>query len=308
MKKILIVFLNISLIIACQKKTSGPAPTVNAPLQKEDFIAVGDILVANAGTDSLLHFDSHGIFKGTLYSTVTSSGESLVGISYNAETEEIIVVVDGSDRVMAIDVKDGNTRTFISNVNLNGNLKNAAQLESGDFLFVESNNVERFNSNGFRITSSGWPKALQTNGSDISALPGGGFVHCSTGSDVVRTYDNDGVQIATASSGIAGTTDVIGCEVDSAGYIYVLYSGTTDTLRKYSPDLGSIIWSYSDTAILSSPTDLAIRSSGEILVLDSTYNYVIEIATDGNFHQILQGTDVDIDDILSTPQSIFIRH
>jgi hypothetical protein len=297
----LLIYLVFLIFTGCVKPEEEAAQTSDSAL-----IESGDILISNTGSDSLLLFKSTGKFVKALYETLTSNGEAITGIAYNSISNEIMVLVDGADRIMAVDTVTGTTRTLVQNTGLSGNLKGITQLEGGDILVVETSAIERFTYNGIRVTTGGWPKTLQTTSSDINALPGGGFVLCSTGADVVRTYDSTGTQIATVASGIAATTDAISCVPDSDGNIYVAFSGTTDTIRKYSPDLSTIAWSFSNTGILGAPTALSLRPDGHILVTDSVFNYVVELTNDGEFSQILSGTSVDIDDVLSTPAYLFV--
>lgn len=300
---VLIITLVCALGLGCQpKKLTDTAD--------DGEIQSGDIIVSNAGADTVLLFDSAGKFKSVIYEISTADGEALTGITENIVTGEILIAIDGTpDRVVAVKKSDLTARDFIKNAtNFTGTIKGIAYLTSGDTLAVETSNVEKFDSLGYRVTTGSWPKALQTTGSGLDAISGGGFVHCSTGSDVVRTYDATGAQVATVSSGITGTTDASDCKTAPDGGIVAAWSGTTDTIRKYSADLGTTVWSYSNLTILSTPAGVAVRSNGNVLALDSVLNHVVEISFDGStaVGSILRGPNVDIDNMLSTPQFIWV--
>lgn len=277
--------------------------------EDSNLIQSGDILISNGGTDSVLLFDSTGTFKDVIFDITAVNGEAIYAISENTITDEILVAVDGTpDRIMAIKKSDLSTREFIRDTNLTGNIRGMTYLTSGDTLVVETSNVEKFDSMGYRVTTGSWPKALQTTATGLGALAGGGFIHCSTGSDVVRTYDASGVQVATAASGIAATTDVTDCKVAPDGSIVVAFAGTTDTIRNYSSDLATINWDYSSLSVLSSPTGVAVKSDGAVLALDSVLNHLIEIKFDGTtaVGAVVGGHSADINNMMSSPQAIWV--
>lgn len=298
----------LTLNLACQpneKETVATTEVLNTTM-----IASGDIIITNQASDSALLFNSAGVFKEVLFELPTVDGEALTGISENTLTGEILIAVDGTpDRVIAINKTDLTTREYIKNIaNFSGNIRGVAYLTSGETLAVETSNVEKFDTMGYRVTLGGWPKALQTTATGLDAMPNAGFVLCSTGTDAVRTYDADGTQLATATSGIASTTDAANCRSTPDGGVVVSWSGTTDTIKKYSSDLNTTIWSYSNTSVLANPTGVAARANGNILVLDSVLNHVVEIRFDGSIATgtILKGADIDIDNMLSSPQFIYV--
>jgi hypothetical protein len=285
------------LNISCspEENTNSSTDGSEAPV---NCIVSGDIVVSNSGSDSLVVLNSDGTFK-TMAFNVPSATENLYGITWSALTGEILVAVDGVDRVVAVDPVDCSNRTVVLDVNLTGTIRGITQLTSGDILISETNNIERFGSNGNRV-AAGWPLAAQTAASGLSALSNGGFVHCSTTTDVVRTYSSTGVQAATRSSGIAGTTDAMDCFVMSNGQIVTTWSGTSDTVSIYTSTLTPVT-SFSNTAYLAAPGGIAQRANGgNLLVVDRTYNHIVEITTAG----VLVGTFGS--GLLSTPEFILV--
>lgn len=296
-----LVILGASLSISCAPKPGSE--------DLSSYISAGDLIVSNAANDSLILFDSQGNFKKVLLSLDPTNGEAITGITINSSTNQILVVIDGVDRVLAIDrTEDTAVHDFIVNVNLTGTLRGITQLPMGDVLIVETSNIERFDKNGVRVISDTtyggtWPKALQTTATDVSAKSDDGFVHCSTGTAAVRVYDKTGVQTATAVSGIAGTTAVASCingPNDSA--VYATFSGTTDTVRKLGAADLSTTWSYSNLSILSTPSGMGVRANGNVIVLDSVLNHAVEISSDGTLVGVLNS----MTPLLSTPQFIYV--
>lgn len=270
-------------------------------------ISSGDILVSSSTSRDVKLFSTYGVYKATVLDLDNTTGQVPYGITYNTLTQEILVAVDSttSRTIKAINKTTFAVRDFSASPALNNTLRGLAMLASGELLAVIAggNRVEKLNGiTGTQITAGAWPKSLQTGGVGVSARSDGTFTHCSSTADVVRLYDAAGTQTATAASGIAATTDVLGCTTDSSGNVYATFNGTTDTIRKYDPTL-TPVWSYSNTVLLPNPTGLAVRTNGNVLVLDQTYNYILEVAADGSNATML---GADTDNMLSTPQFILV--
>lgn len=273
----------VSLSLTACKSSSDDEEATTPSVEAEACFESTDILVSNGGSDAVLAFAADGTFKRVVFSLNIAAGEAIMGLEYIDATGEVAVVIDGQDRVMAIDPDDCSTRNLIVDVNLTGTVRSVTQLSTGDYLVTETNNVERFDSSGIRITSGGWPIALQTTGSGVHALAAGGFVHCSTGADVVRTYNNAGTQQATRASGIAATTDASDCKELADGNIVTAWSGTTDSVIIYNSNLSTALFTYSDLAILSTPGGIAQKANGNILITDRVLNYIVEITSTGTY-------------------------
>ncbi|MCC7440922.1 MAG: hypothetical protein IT285_04780 [Bdellovibrionales bacterium] len=263
------------------------------------LVESGDIVVSNGGSDVVVALNPDGSFKAVVYD-VDNFAETVTGLAWMAETEEILVSVDGVDRVVAVASDTGDVRTLISNPNLAGTLRGLAQLVSGDLLVVETNNVERFNSDGTRVVSGGWPMALQAGGQGMRPLSLGGFVHCSSSADVVRTYSDAGVQSGSTTSGIPATTDAMDCLELSDGSIAATWSGTTDTVRIYPSDLGAYTATYANATILVAPTGIAERANGNLLVAEAAFHFLVELDPSLAYVGILG------DDALNAPQFLFV--
>lgn len=300
-KKIPLIFfipLLFSTLIACKSDESIDEDTTP---EEEACFESGDIIVANSGSDAVTVLDSSGNFKRNAYTVNTSQGENFYGLDILASTGELLVSVDsGADRVMAIDPDTCAARIHISDVNLTGNLRGITQLVSGDILVVETSAVERFADSGVRITSGSWPKTLQTTSTQVSAVGAGGFVLCSSGADVVRTYDDAGTQLATRASGIAGTTDAMGCFSMLNGYVATAWSGTTDTVSIYNANLSSSLFTYSNPSVLGAPGGIGQRANGNLLVVDRVLHYIVELTGEGVFVGTLGSG------LLNTPEHVLV--
>lgn len=277
-------------LAACEK---NPTPTESVTRR---LASPGDIIVANSTSDAVYLLHPNGEFKRVIYNHVNA--ENAYGV--NHYEDKILVTVDGVDRVEAFDIESGETQAIIQNPGLSGTLRGLTGLAGGDYLVIESNAVERFNSNFERITSNGWPKALMTTPNQINPLTNGGFVMCATGTDAVRLYDEDGVQTATVSSPAAGATNPYGCVELSDGRIAATWEGTQDRVVVYSADLSSVEAFFNDITIISNPRSIAQAANGNLLVADYDRDLIVELTTDGTYVRTIGDT------VLNNPAMIAV--
>ena len=296
---IVIILCSIIFIFGC--KSEDPIPTTSS---STFVLNPGDIIVVSAGR-TLVQLDANGSYKQVLY-TLPNVAESIYAIAWKGDTKEIMFTINGSARVGAISAVDGSYRNLITDVNLTGALKGLAQLNNGDILVGEVSNVERFTSTGIRrtlVNAVTWPNTLGGSSTTIEQLhptANGGFIVCSSGSDNVKRYTADAVIVGTAVvSGIAGTTDALGCIELSDGRIAMAFNGTTDTIRTVTAAMGSIATLYSDLGVLASPRTMTQNLNGNILVVDSAFNQIVEITRTGSFVRTLGGG------LLGTPNALF---
>lgn len=211
------------------------------------------------------------------------TSDTAKGSVWLSDTYELAVALDGKDRIIAIDAVDGSTRDLVVDANLNGVLRSMTRLEDGDLLIIESNNIERFSTNGLRRTSGIWPLPINS-GTQIRSLSTGNFVVCAGGTtDQVRIYDNDGTLLHSNSG--PGGNDARGCEELSNGKIVVSWAGSASAIWLYDADLsnGTAIVSNSDISIMPNPNSLAIDAKDNIYVSDTTFNYIIKFDSSGEF-------------------------
>ncbi len=264
----------------------GVNPDETSSLTQEEiaassYMSAGDIVVTNYSGDSAILLDSDGNFKELLYN-VQNNQEQVVGVGWNALTNEIVLTINGfPDRIMGVAASDGTVRTIVQNNQFSGNTFGITVNASGEFLAIESHQIEKFDSTGNRINNGTFPTGtLFNNLSQINSLAGGGFVVCGYGGDQVATYNAAAVQQNSTASGIGGTTNGYGCDELADGSIVASWEGSTDTVRIYNITLSSTLASYNDTTQLSSPRGIGVKENGNILVTDVGYHYVVELSYD----------------------------
>lgn len=299
----------ITLLLACASCIISSDSPLESSSNDVNLIQIGDIVVTNAGNDSIVLLDENGVYKTTLVDSQTDGTLIYNGLAYDDINKEILFTYDSTsaalDAVKAIDLFDGAVRTVISNSNLSGVLPGVARLTGGDLLVLETTaTAEKFNSSGVR-QGAPFTAALTATVADVTRLVNGGFIVCSSGTaNTVRTYSLAGVVAATATSASPlpslGALAATSCTQAADGTIYVAYSGATDYVRAYNSTLTTVLWTFSDTNVLTTPGKLAITPSGSILITDTGFNHIVEISDQGSFVRTLGGA------VLATPNNIVV--
>ncbi len=292
---------------SCLISSDSPVETSSNDV---NLIQQGDIIISNVNTDSIVLLDSEGNFKDTLLDYPIDNTLLLSGLHWDSTNKEIIFLYDSTtntlDAVKALNPYDGSVRTVLANGQLGAVLPAVARLSGGDLLVVEqASTAEKFNSSGVR---QGTPfiATLTATVADLAPLNNGGFVACSSGTaNTVRTYDLAGTVQATATSaapvpslGALASTSCV--QNQSAGTIYVAYSGATDAVRAYDSTLTTTLWTFTDTNVLTTPGKISLRPNGNILVTDTGFHHIVEIDTNGALVQVLGGT------VLNNPAHITV--
>jgi len=301
-----IPFIFLTFLTSCLLKNESP---IGSTSDEVNLIQSGDIIVSNAGNDTIILLHEDGSFKATLVDSQSDAALIFNGLSYDAINKTVLFTYDHTtafyDAVKSIDLYDGEVNTLISNSNLTGTLPGLTRLTTGELIVLENTNTaEKFLANG---TRSGAPflATLTTNVADISKLSSGGFVTCSSGTaNTVRIYNGAGVVQATATSAAPvpslGALASTSCIQDSNGQIIVAYSGATDAVRVYNSTMTTTVWTFTDTNVLTTPGKLAIRSNGNILVTDTAFNHIVEISPAGALVRVIGGA------VLSTPNNMIV--
>lgn len=305
MKRLLslsILFILTSCLVSSESPISSSANDVN-------LIQRNDIIVSNAGNDSIILLDSDGNYKATLVDVNTSTTITFNGLAYDGVNRKVLYAYDHQtaalDAIYGISLYDGSSHLVLSNNQLSGTLPGLARLTNGELLILETNGtIEKFSASGTRIGAP-FTSTMTTTVADVSRRVNGGYVVCSSGtSNTVRTYTAAGVLQNTATSanpapslgGMAATS----CSEAPNGNIIVSYSGTTDAVRAYNSNLSSVVWTFTDTNVLSTPAKLAIQANGNVLITDTGYDHIVELDSNGGFVRTIGGS------VLSDPNNIVV--
>ena len=275
MRRWSIAFALFFLMIACGKQ-GDPSESYT-----DGIVRPGDILISsNTADDLVAYLHNENLFKQITF--LDRAANRVQGVGFMKETNELLIAVDGKDDIIAMNIFSGEERDLITSSALNGNLYGVTQLESSDILVIESNNLERFDKNGFRITS-GWPLAINTP-YQVAGLSAGGFIVCAGGStDEIRIYDDDGNIVAQDSG--PGGHDATGCAELPNKKIAVSWAGANDQIWLYESDLssGQKIFDNASSGVMPYPRAMGALPNGNIIFADYTYHHLVEIKTDGTF-------------------------
>lgn len=305
---ILILILMLGLSASCILTNESP---IESSSNDVNLIQTGDIVVVNNGNDTIVLLDSDGTYKSVLFDSQTDATLLFGGLAYDQTNKKILFSYDSTngalDAVRSIGLFDGTSTSLISNSNLNGTLPGLARLTGGELLVLEgTNTAEKFLANGTRVGNP-FIATLTANVVDINRTSSGGFVACSTATaTTVRTYNAAAAVQATATSAAPVGVPALGaigasaCVEDSTGNIIVAFSGGTDAVRAFNPTMTTVLWTYVNTANLTTPGKLSIRPNGNILVADSGFNHIVELDSLGNFVRVIGGA------VLSAPGSILV--
>ncbi|MCO5141598.1 MAG: hypothetical protein M9962_00745 [Oligoflexia bacterium] len=238
----------------------------------------GYIVIANSNNQSVSLLNPKFEFVRQLLALDGTSTDTPEGIT-SFDQNNILVAIDGIDRIVKVNLDTLDESIFHMNIGLSGNIRNVTQLRSGDFLVVESNNVERFDNQGNRVGID-WPKPLQSIAGGMDNLKNhDGFVLCSRYSAAkIASYNEDGAMLAFSNSDIPGTKDVTDCAGAEDGRIAAAFSGLKDTIRIYkNASLSEVECDFHNPTIMAGPSAIAFLKSGNLMVADNTNNLFIEI-------------------------------
>ena len=269
------------------------------------LVEKGDVVALSYNTDSLVIFSPSGELKGVLYQLPNAS-DSIGAMAWLQETNEILLTVNGSpDRIEAVSVLTGTSRTFFLNTSAyNGTPLGITQLtDSGDIIASEGTTIERFSSNGIRQSiPSVWPSSVLTNSVQITTLSDGNWLSCSSSAGIKIFPDSTTTFSAlySATRPVA-STNAYGCGELSDGQIVVSWAGSTDHIYKYDATLGSASPIISNnTSVFTDPRGIAIGEDDQIYVAATARNRIVQLDQDGNVVQEFGGA------VLNSPRHVIV--
>lgn len=261
----------------------------------------GFIIVANNTTRNVVLLDPNGNYVRDLLVLDRAGSEVPWGLGMY-DSQNVMITVEGVDRVMIANLATGQNASFITNVNLTGTMRGITRLSGGDILVSDTNGVERFTGDlaPTRITSGGWPKVLLNTGRTLAKYTGSNeFLHCGAGtSDRVDIFSNSGISLANASAtsplpSLGAAHDGSACAVGPSGQVAVAWNGASDAIRVYSnSSLSTISYTYQNATTLTNPTAVAFRPNGNLLTADSTSNLMFELDPTGTLVQTFQTSQI----------------
>ena len=159
------ILFTLLILSSCLLKGESP---VESSSNDVNLIQSGDIIVTNAGNDSIVLLDSDGNFKSVLVDSQTDATLIYNGLSYDTLNDQILFSYDSTtavlDAVKAISLFDGTVSTVISNNNLTGTMPGLARLTGGELLVLETNQTaEKFLSDDTRSGATAFMNGTLTS-------------------------------------------------------------------------------------------------------------------------------------------------
>ncbi len=293
--KVILLFLATALFYACGNDVHLEDATSNdsggTPIAQR-----GDILVLSGGTVASnvapypLHqisvFDSSGNFKSAIYRAL--SGALLMGMSLDLTGSKVLLTVDNVDRVDYATLSSGASGYHLIDANLTGATMRAVEvLSDGSTLVAESTtSIEKFNAAGTRVTT-GFPITAVNTVTNIRRISGDRFIALGTlGTDNPRVYSNAGALVATVpTSGATGCGtncdpfDMI--ELSDGRFVATFQAATHRSLELFNSNFGYVGQLYRNSSVLMTPTSLAQKANGNLVVCDTSYNVCEEFSIQG---------------------------
>lgn len=278
---------------------SGTSSTSSNPYQ-------GYVLISSSANKTVQLYTPEMVFVRTVLTL--NSTDSPVSLAKYDSTHILVAIeggASGQDRVINVNLDSSNDYNAIiqDSVNFTGTVKGMTRLSGGDIiasdLAVAALSLERYIPSTISYTALasrlaiGWPLATsQATTTQIRPGPSNTYTVCSNGaSDLIRTYNNSGTQLGSATAlapvpSLGAAHDVQGCIFDPSDRVAALYNGATDSLRVYTTNtLAAISWTYSDLTKFANPQALAVRPNGNFLVLEfaTPLDFVVEVSSTGSY-------------------------
>lgn len=277
MKKHIISIFALTLLTSCLNKDP-------IELRSQEHINVNpkDILVLSQGTKSLVQLDSNGLYKDTLF--VAPVGSTLRSLTWDQTNQRVLIgyTYSTTTKIISVAPLTKTISDFSVNAFITTALTATIPTHNGYVFSSTPTSLRKLNPQGVHIVEPGFPLASGLPGTvvQLSAMPNDHFLLCTTASPYLKIFNSSAQTILTAS-GITpptGTTTLTGCAALNNGRIVLSWSGTSDTVAVYDPsNFSTPLHTYTDTSILGSPKWIQKTSTGNILILDTVFNLLLEL-------------------------------
>ncbi len=280
-------YVIVSVFLLSCSKDSGAFYLGSLDIQNPKII----ITSQTAGSQAVVMYDINGNFLRVLHD-YNSEGNTPRGI-VPLSPVDFLISVEGNDHIDHYSLTQG-LSSFIENINLTGNIFNAAKHSTHGLYVIEGNFIEAFDmQTGERL---GNPRIPNTAVGGCTALNvpraitfnrDGLLVVTSTGSDDINVYDvSDATNpICVRSNTTFGNVDPMAIVAHSDGFLYVGTQGDDRIYRVNGDGSGTPTVVFNNIAVINNPSAIAEMPDGSLLVASDGTNSIVNIRTDGTVVQ-----------------------
>lgn len=281
LRLLLAIFL-FAPLVACNNN-SGSYYAAALGLNKARLL----VAVQNTNSNQVVSYDLNGKLLGVVadYSAI---GGVPRGISV-IDGLRFLVPLNGLDRIDMIQL-DGTTSIWTTNVQYTGTLYHSVRDSSGNIYSIETNTLEKFDSSGSRIPTTGaTPYVNTTLGACTLAVPRSVVIN-SNGQLVVVSNTSGAIAVYTvtgATTAVCVSSTVLGAGIGATAMIFhsdgslYIAGGTNSNIYKASATGTGGASIFNNTAIISAPSSMVELPDGTILVSSTTTASIERINTVG---------------------------
>lgn len=268
-----------------------PGQTSTARVQSGDILVLSGGIVASTATPFPLHqivaYDSLGNFKSVIYRP--TSGSFIYGMALSLDSKSLFISVDTVDRIERLYLDSFlNVPYILDATNLTGaTMRSVEILSDGSILAAESTtSIEKYNSALTRVTTN-FPNTVVNTITSIRRISNDRFIASGTlGTDNPRVYNNAGVlQVtvpASGSTGCAANCDPADMmELADGRYVALHQVAAAPAIELFNSTFGYVGRAYNNPNVLRTPSTVAQRANGNLIVCDTTYNTCEEFVFTG---------------------------
>ncbi len=225
----------------------------------------GYLYVADGGNGRVQKFDSAGTYAGLLGTDGRAPQQFREPAGFSFDSSGYVYILDRANtRVQVFDSAGTFVKTWSGTGG--GSLQSPMGMvsDSSGYLYVSDNvqnRVLKFDSSG---NFQNWGSSLIVTNPTNLAIDQNGYIYLQDNSfpPKVQKIDSNGTNVGNVNTGQFMSSIAI----DSSGYIYGIYTGTSDNVvGRFKPD-GTLDSTFSPGSSVEHPQSVAIDSSGNVYI------------------------------------------
>lgn len=284
-----ILFLQSLLLISCGFEGDGINHLASGLSEARIYVVNSQVTAPTSYTVTV--YNESGKLLATL-ADYTRIGAPIRGITA-VDPFNFLISLENIDRIDHLSAL-GKTSTFAVDALFNGTIYDLERSPQGDVYVIETNTIEKFNSQGVRVGITATPYINTTIGACVLNTPRQMAFNADTGALLVTNTGNDRINIYNVSSPTSatcsstntsgGANDPVPILAHTDGNFYVgnYLTANSQIVRYNSTVVGAPTTVFATNAsVILNPTALAELSDGSILVASDGTDAIVRISTTG---------------------------